>query len=251
MANEAAEILKLMKDNGCDILDLKFTDLPGTWQHFSVPIGQVDDDLINKGVGFDGSSIRGFQSIDESDMLIVPDPQTAKVDPFFNGTVTCIADIRDPISSESYSRDPRNIAKKAEEYLKSTGIGDTSFWGPEVEFFIFDSVQFDYGSNFGFHKVDSNEGIWNSGEPYMLDGETLNKGYRPRHKEGYFPTSPMDTGQDLRSEMVRSLVNDFGLTIEAQHHEVATGGQAEIDMKYDSLLTTADSVMMYLSLIHI
>ena len=123
MANEAAEILKLMKDNGCDILDLKFTDLPGTWQHFSVPIGQVDDDLINKGVGFDGSSIRGFQSIDESDMLIVPDPQTAKVDPFFNGTVTCIADIRDPISSESYSRDPRNIAKKAEEYLKSTGIG--------------------------------------------------------------------------------------------------------------------------------
>ena len=245
MANEAAEILKLMKDNGCDILDLKFTDLPGTWQHFSVPIGQVDDDLINKGVGFDGSSIRGFQSIDESDMLIVPDPQTAKVDPFFNGTVTCIADIRDPISSESYSRDPRNIAKKAEEYLKSTGIGDTSFWGPEVEFFIFDSVQFDYGSNFGFHKVDSDEGIWNSGEPYMLDGETLNKGYRPRHKEGYFPTSPMDTGQDLRSEMVRSLVNDFGLTIEAQHHEVATGGQAEIDMKYDSLLTTADSVMMY------
>ena len=146
MANEAAEILKLMKDNGCDILDLKFTDLPGTWQHFSVPVGQVDDDLICKGVGFDGSSIRGFQSIDESDMLIVPDPQTAKVDPFYKGTVTCIADIRDPISGESYSRDPRNVAKKAEEYLKATGIGDTSFWGPEVEFFIFDSVQFDYGS---------------------------------------------------------------------------------------------------------
>ena len=245
MPNEAAEILKLMKDNECDILDLKFTDLPGTWQHFSVPIGQVDDSLVEKGVGFDGSSIRGFQSIDESDMLIVPDPSTAKVDPFHSGTVTCIADIRDPITSESYSRDPRNIAKKAEKYLQSTGYGDTSFWGPEVEFFIFDSVQFDYGSNFAMHKVDSDEGIWNSGAATMLDGQTLNKGYRPRHKEGYFPASPVDTAQELRSEMVRSLVNDFGLVIEAQHHEVATGGQAEIDMKYDSLLKTADSVMMY------
>ncbi|GIS65339.1 MAG: hypothetical protein CM1200mP3_15870 [Chloroflexota bacterium] len=245
MPNEAAEILKLMKDNECDILDLKFTDLPGTWQHFSVPIGQVDDSLVEKGVGFDGSSIRGFQSIDESDMLIVPDPSTAKVDPFHSGTVTCIADIRDPITSESYSRDPRNIAKKAEKYLQSTGIGDTSFWGPEVEFFFFDSVQFDYGSNFAMHKVDSDEGIWNSGAETMLDGQTLNKGYRPRHKEGYFPASPVDTAQELRSEMVRSLVNDFGLVIEAQHHEVATGGQAEIDMKYDSLLKTADSVMMY------
>jgi len=245
MAKESAEILKLMKDNNCDILDLKFTDLPGTWQHFSVPIGQIDDALIKKGVGFDGSSIRGFQSIDQSDMLIVPDPSTVKVDPFYKGTVTCIADIKDPITGEKYSRDPRNIAQKAEAYLASTGIGDTSYWGPEVEFFIFDSVQFDYGSNFGFHKVDSNEGIWNSGEPYMLDGVTLNQGYRPRHKEGYFPASPTDSFQDLRSEMVRSLVNDFGLIIEAQHHEVATGGQAEIDMKFNTLLTTADAVMTY------
>ena len=245
MANESAEVLKLMKDNNCDILDLKFTDLPGAWQHFSVPIGQVDDSLITKGVGFDGSSIRGFQSIDESDMLIVPDPSTARVDPFYGGTVTCIADIRDPDTSESYSRDPRNIAKKAESYLKSTGYGDTSFWGPEVEFFIFDSVQFDYRSNSSMHRVDSDEGIWNSGAEKMLDGVTPNKGYRPRHKEGYFPVSPMDSAQDLRSEMVRSLVNDFGLTIEAQHHEVATGGQAEIDMRYDTLLTTADAVMTY------
>ncbi|PKB66800.1 MAG: type I glutamate--ammonia ligase [SAR202 cluster bacterium Io17-Chloro-G3] len=245
MANESAEVLKLMKDNNCDILDLKFTDLPGAWQHFSVPIGQVDDSLITKGVGFDGSSIRGFQSIDESDMLIVPDPSTARVDPFYGGTVTCIADIRDPDTSESYSRDPRNIAKKAESYLKSTGYGDTSFWGPEVEFFIFDSVQFDYDSNSSMHRVDSDEGIWNSGAETMLDGKTPNRGYRPRHKEGYFPVSPMDSAQDLRSEMVRSLVNDFGLTIEAQHHEVATGGQAEIDMKYDTLLTTADAVMTY------
>jgi len=245
MANESAEVLKLMKDNNCDILDLKFTDLPGAWQHFSVPIGQVDDSLITKGVGFDGSSIRGFQSIDESDMLIVPDPSTARVDPFYGGTVTCIADIRDPDTSESYSRDPRNIAKKAESYLKSTGYGDTSFWGPEVEFFIFDSVQFDYDSNSSMHRVDSDEGIWNSGAETMLDGKTPNRGYRPRHKEGYFPVSPMDSAQDLRSEMVRSLVNDFGLTIEAQHHEVATGGQAEIDMRYDTLLTTADAVMTY------
>ena len=245
MPKESAAILKLMQDNNCDILDLKFTDLPGTWQHFSVPIGQVNDSLIKKGVGFDGSSIRGFQSIDQSDMLIVPDPSTAKIDPFYKGQVTCIADIRDPITGGTYSRDPRNIAKKAEAYLISTGIGDTSYWGPEVEFFIFDSVQFDYGSNFGFHKVDSDEGIWNSGEPYMLDGVTLNKGYKPRHKEGYFPASPTDSFQDLRSEMVRSLVNDFGLIIEAQHHEVATGGQSEIDMKFDSLLTTADAVMTY------
>ncbi len=245
MANESAEVLKLMKDNNCDILDLKFTDLPGAWQHFSVPIGQVDDSLITKGVGFDGSSIRGFQSIDESDMLIVPDPSTVRVDPFYGGTATCIADIRDPDTGESYSRDPRNIAKKAESYLKSTGYGDTSFWGPEVEFFIFDSVQFDYDSNSSMHRVDSDEGIWNSGAETMLDGKTPNRGYRPRHKEGYFPVSPMDSAQDLRSEMVRSLVNDFGLTIEAQHHEVATGGQAEIDMRYDTLLTTADAVMTY------
>ena len=245
MSNESAGVLKLMKDNGCDILDLKFTDLPGSWQHFSVPISQVDDSLITNGVGFDGSSIRGFQSIDESDMLIVPDPSTVKVDPFFPGTATCIADIRDPITGNNYSRDPRNIAKKAEAYLKSTGYGDTSFWGPEVEFFVFDSVRFSYGANHGFHEVDSDEGIWNSGNDHMLDGITLNKGYRPRHKEGYFPASPMDTMQDLRSEMVRSLVNDFGITIEAQHHEVASGGQAEIDMLYDSLVSTADKVMTY------
>jgi glutamine synthetase len=239
------ELQKFMRDADCDILDLKFTDLPGAWQHFSVPISQVDSSLVEGGVGFDGSSIRGFQSIAESDMLIVPDPETATVDPFFKGTVTCIADIRDPITGKSYSRDPRNVAKKAEGYLKATGIGDTSFWGPEVEFFIFDSIRFSYGANHGFHEVNSDEGIWNSGSEYMLDGETLNKGYRPRHKEGYFPVSPVDTMQDIRSEMVRTLVNSFGLTIEAQHHEVATAGQAEIDMRYNSLVATADSVMAY------
>ena len=236
---------EFMRENQCDILDLKFTDLPGSWQHFSVPISEVDSSLVEGGVGFDGSSIRGFQSIAESDMLIVPDPATAKVDPFFKGTVTCIADIRDPITGKSYSRDPRNVAKKAEAYLKSTGVGDTSFWGPEVEFFVFDSVRFSYGANHGFHEINSDEGIWNSGSDYMLDGETLNKGYRPRHKEGYFPVSPVDTQQDLRSEMVRSLVNDFGIVIEAQHHEVATAGQGEIDFKYDSLTRTADNVMVY------
>ncbi|PKB67599.1 MAG: type I glutamate--ammonia ligase [SAR202 cluster bacterium Io17-Chloro-G3] len=236
---------EFMRENQCDILDLKFTDLPGSWQHFSVPISEVDSSLVEGGVGFDGSSIRGFQSIAESDMLIVPDPETATVDPFFKGTVTCIADIRDPITGKSYSRDPRNVAKKAEGYLKATGFGDTSFWGPEVEFFIFDSIRFSYGANHGFHEVNSDEGIWNSGSEYMLDSETLNKGYRPRHKEGYFPVSPVDTQQDMRSEMVRTLVNSFGIRVEAQHHEVATAGQAEIDIRYNSLVASADSVMAY------
>ena len=245
MANESAEILKLMKDNNCDILDLKFTDLPGTWQHFSIPISEVDDSLISNGAGFDGSSIRGCQSIEESDMLIVPDPTTAIVDPFFKGTDSCIADIKDPTSGDNYSRDPRNIARKAENYLKSTGIGTESLWGPEVEFFIFDSVRFSYGSNHSFHEVNTDEGIWNSGNEFMLDGVTLNKGSRPPHKGGYFPAPPIDTAHDLRSEMVRTLVNDFGIRIEAQHHEVATGGQAEIDMRFGPLLETADKVMTY------
>ena len=180
MANEAASVIKLMEDNNCNILDIKFTDLPGTWQHVAVPPSEVTDDLFTKGTGFDGSSIRGFQSIEESDMLLVPDRNTAAVDPFQKGTVTVIADIRDPKTGGSYSRDPRNIAKKAEAYLKSTGIGDVSYWGPEVEFFIFDSVKFSYGPNHGYHEIDSDEGIWNSGAETMLDGYTLNKGMRPR-----------------------------------------------------------------------
>ena len=245
MANESASVIKLMKENGCDILDIKFTDLPGTWQHVAVPTSEVTDDLFTKGTGFDGSSIRGFQSIEESDMLLVPDASTIAVDPFQDGTVTVIADIRDPKTGKDYSRDPRNIAKKATAHLKSSGVGDISYWGPEVEFFIFDSIKFSYGANHGYHEVDSDEGIWNSGEDSMLDGFTLNTGMRPRHKEGYFPVSPVDTLHDMRSEMVRILVNDFGIPVEKHHHEVATAGQGEIDIVFDELLKTADSVMAY------
>ena len=245
MANESASVIKLMKENGCDILDIKFTDLPGTWQHVAVPTSEVTDDLFTKGTGFDGSSIRGFQSIEESDMLLVPDAKTIAVDPFQDGTVTVIADIRDPKTGEDYSRDPRNIAKKAAAHLKSSGVGDISYWGPEVEFFIFDSIKFSYGANHGYHEVDSDEGIWNSGEDSMLDGFTLNTGMRPRHKEGYFPVSPVDTLHDMRSEMVRILVNDFGIPVEKHPHEVATAGQGEIDIVFDELLKTADSVMAY------
>lgn len=245
MANEAASVIKLMEDNNCNILDIKFTDLPGTWQHVAVPPSEVTDDLFTKGTGFDGSSIRGFQSIEESDMLLVPDRKTAAVDPFQKGTVTVIADIRDPKTGGSYSRDPRNIAKKAEAYLKSTGIGDVSYWGPEVEFFIFDSVKFSYGPNHGYHEIDSDEGIWNSGAETMLDGYTLNKGMRPRHKEGYFPVSPVDTLHDIRSEMVEILINNFDIAVEKHHHEVATAGQGEIDIVFDELLKTADNVMAY------
>ena len=245
MANESASVIKLMKENGCDILDIKFTDLPGTWQHVAVPTSEVTDDLFTKGTGFDGSSIRVFQSIEESDMLLVPDAKTIAVDPFQDGTVTVIADIRDPKTGKDYSRDPRNIAKKAAAHLKSSGVGDISYWGPEVEFFIFDSIKFSYGANHGYHEVDSDEGIWNSGEDSMLDGFTLNTGMRPRHKEGYFPVSPVDTLHDMRTEMVRILVNDFGIPVEKHHHEVATAGQGEIDIVFDELLKTADSVMAY------
>ena len=245
MANESAPVIELMKENGCDILDIKFTDLPGTWQHVAVPTSEVTDDLFTKGTGFDGSSIRGFQSIEESDMLLVPDASTIAVDPFQDGTVTVIADIRDPKTGKDYSRDPRNIAKKATAHLKSSGVGDISYWGPEVEFFIFDSIKFSYGANHGYHEVDSDEGIWNSGEDSMLDGFTLNTGMRPRHKEGYFPVSPVDTLHDMRSEMVRILVDNFGIPVEKHHHEVATAGQGEIDIVFDELLKTADSVMAY------
>ena len=245
MANESKEALKLMQDNGCDVLDIKFIDLPGVWQHVSVPISEVNDGLFANGTGFDGSSIRGFQSIDESDMLLVPDKSTVKIDPFVDGQVTVIADIKDPVTGEFYTKDPRNVAKKAQEYLKSTGVGDSSFWGPEVEFFIFDSASFDYGPNHVFHHVDSDEGIWNSGESHMLDGITLNKSHRPKHKGGYFPVSPVDTQQDIRNEMIRIMQDSFDIKVEKQHHEVATAGQGEIDIVYNTLLETADNVMAY------
>ena len=213
-------------------------------QHLSIPVSELTPGLFEEGIGFDGSSIRGFQAIHESDMLLIPDAGTATVDPVFEiPTLSLICNIRDPITGSSYPRDPRWIAQKAEAYLVSTGIGDVSYWGPELEFFIFDSARFDQDARSGYYYVDSDEGIWNSGAETTLTGE-LNWAYRPRYKQGYFPSPPMDTLTDLRSEAVLNM-QDFGVRVEAHHHEVGTAGQGEIDMRYDSLTRMADNVMIY------
>ena len=239
------DVIKLIQDEGIEIIDLKFTDLPGTLQHVGVPPNEVTESLFADGTGFDGSSIRGFQTIDESDMLIVPDPNTAVIDPVYNiKTLSLLCNIRDPLTGSDYSRDPRHVSQKAEAYLASSGIGDTSYWGPEAEFFIFDTASYDQDAHSAYYNVDSDEGVWNSGNPYMLDGETLSKGHRPRHKGGYFPVPPVDTLSDIRSEMVIEM-QKFGMVIEKQHHEVATAGQAEIDIVYDTLTKTADNIMIY------
>ena len=244
MADEAKSVLKLMKANDCDELDIKFADVPGTWQHVSVPINEVNDDLFIRGTGFDGSSIRGFQVINESDMLLVPDASTAVVDPFMERTVSVIANVRDPLTSESYTRDPRYVTQKAAQYLIDSGVGDVSNWGPELEFFVFDSVRFGVSANESFYHIDSEEGIWRSGEPYNMNDDGPNLGMKPRHKEGYFPAPPVDTFQDFRSECVR-IMQQYGLVIEKHHHEVATAGQGEIDIRFDELLKMADNVMAY------
>ncbi len=234
------EVIEFAKKNKVEIVDLRFVDVPGLWQHFSVPVSELKEDIFEDGLGFDGSSIRGFQSIDESDMLLIPDPNSAFMDPFTqHPTLNLICNVRDPITGKSYSRDPRYIAQKAEKYLKSTGIADTSYWGPEIEFFILDNVRFDQSYNFGYYYVDSEAGFWNSG-----DGTKPNLGYKPRYKEGYFPVPPMDHFQDLRSEMVRTM-EKIGMQIEVHHHEVATAGQTEIDMRYNTLTRMADQVLMY------
>ncbi len=240
-----ADVIKLAQDEGIEIIDLKFTDLPGTLHHVGIPPNELTEDLFAEGTGFDGSSIRGFQTIDESDMLLVPDASTAVVDPVYNiKTLSLLCDIRDPLTGSSYTRDPRNVAHKAEAHLKSTGIGDTSYWGPEAEFFIFDSASFHQDANSSHHTVDSDEGIWNAGNEFMLDGKTRSNGFRPRHKGGYFPAPPVDTLSDIRSEMVLEM-QKFGMKIEKQHHEVATAGQGEIDIVYDTLVKTADNIMIY------
>ncbi|MFA6056410.1 MAG: glutamine synthetase beta-grasp domain-containing protein, partial [Thermodesulfovibrionales bacterium] len=234
------EVMDFAKKNKVVMVDLKFMDFPGLWQHFSVPIKEFSADIFQDGLGFDGSSIRGWQAIHMSDMLVIPDPTTAVMDPFTqHPTLSLICNIVDPITKEPYSRDPRYVAQKAESYMKSTKVADTAYFGPEAEFFIFDDVRFDYTPNSGYHFVDSVEGIWNSGRE-----ENPNLGYKPRHKEGYFPVPPMDKQQDIRTEMVLEL-EKAGITVEAQHHEVATGGQAEIDMKFSPLVNMADKLMMY------
>ena len=234
------EVIEFAKQNGAKMVDLRFTDFPGMWQHFSVPIEELTEESFEAGFGFDGSSIRGWQEIHESDMIIVPDPETAVMDPFFEvPTLTLICNVYDPITKEPYTRDPRYVAKKAEEYLKSTGIGDTAYFGPEAEFFIFDDIRYDTASNYSFYFIDSVEGIWNSGRE-----ECPNLGYKPRHKEGYFPVPPSDKFQDMRTEMVLTM-QKVGIVVECQHHEVATAGQAEIDMRFAPLLRMGDQLMWF------
>ena len=234
------EVMEFAKNKGARILDLRFMDFPGLWQHLSVPIAELSEELFTDGHGFDGSSIRGWQAINASDMLIIPDPDTAQIDPFLKDpTLVMICDIADPITRESYSRDPRNIAKKAEAYLKSSGVADVAYFGPEAEFFIFDDIRFDSTENSSYYYVDSTEGQWNTGR-----SEGPNLGYKPRYKEGYFPVPPMDSQQDIRSEMVL-LMEEVGIYVETHHHEVATAGQAEIDMRFDSLVKMADKLQWY------
>ncbi len=235
------EVIDFCKANNIGIIDLRFTDLPGTFQHVSIPLSELTEGNMAEGYGFDGSSIRGFKSIDESDMLLIPDASTAKLDPFFSiPTLHMICDILDPVTRESYSRDPRHVAQKAEAYLRESGIADTSYWGPEPEFFVFDSARFDQTINSGYYVIDSDEGFWNTGVETPIHGSN-NLAYRPRNKEGYFPAPPFDTFQDIRSEMVQK-IEHFDIIVEKHHHEVATAGQAEIDVRYDTLTRMADTV---------
>lgn len=237
---KAKDVLEFARKNKVEIVDLKFIDVPGLWQHFSISTSEFTEDLFENGIGFDGSSIRGFQTIDESDMLLFPDPDTAFMDPFTElPTLSLICNVRDPVTGEAYTRDPRYVAQKAEKYLKSTGLADISYWGPEIEFYILDSIRFDQSYNYGYYYIDSEEGFWNSG-----NGDKPNLGYKPRYKEGYFPVPPMDHLQDIRSEMLRTL-EKCGVVVEIHHHEVGTAGQTEIDMRYTTLTRMADQVMMY------
>ncbi|MGC8594733.1 MAG: type I glutamate--ammonia ligase [Candidatus Kryptoniota bacterium] len=234
------KLLRFVRSNNVEIIDLRFTDVPGQWQHFSILPSELTESSFEEGIGFDGSSIRGFQSIQESDMVLIPDANRYFLDPFTaHKTLVIICDVAEPITGEPYRRDPRFIARKAEAYLRSTGVADSAFFGPEAEFFIFDNVRFEQEVNKGIYEIDSSEGFWNSG-----DSEYQNLGYRPKYKEGYFPVAPIDSLQDIRSEMVLTL-QQVGVEIEVHHHEVATAGQTEIDMRFKTLTMMADNLMIY------
>jgi len=237
------DVAKLIEKNDIKVVDLKFNDLPGLWQHFSIPaedLSDFDGEIWKEGIGFDGSSIRGFQKIHESDMILMPDATSAFVDPVCQiPTLSIICDIYDPVTKDPYSRDPRYIARKAAEYLKSTKIADTSYWGPEAEFFIFNDIRFDQTENSGYYYIDSNEGEWNTGRD-----EKPNLGYKPRYKEGYFPVPPHDSLQDIRSEITLTL-RKVGVPVEVHHHEVATAGQCEIDIRYSPLVKMCDNLLIY------
>ena len=234
------EVLALCREKDVKAVDLRFMDFPGIWQHFTIPVNKLDEDVFEDGLGFDGSSIRGWQAINESDMILTPQPETAVLDPFTAlPTISMICNIQDPITREDYSRDPRNVARKAVNFLKSTGIADTCYIGPEAEFFVFDDVRFDARANEAYYHLDSIEGEWNRGRV-----ENPNLGYKLRHKEGYFPVPPADQLMDIRNEMMQTMI-DCGMDVEAQHHEVATAGQCEIDLKFQNLVKMADQMCMY------
>ena len=235
-----SEVVALAKENDIKVVDLKFMDMPGMWQHCSIMVDELTEDLFEEGAGFDGSSIRGFQAINESDMLLFPDPTTAVIDPVCKvPTLSITCNIKDPITLENYTRDVRYIAQKAEAYLQSTGIADTSYWGPEAEFYLLNDIRYGQNQNSGFYHVDSVEGSWNSGRE-----ENPNLGYKPRYKEGYFPVPPSDTLQDLRSEMCLKLM-EVGIDVELHHHEVGTAGQGEIDIRFGELTQTGDKIALY------
>ena len=234
------EIISKVREEGVEFVDMRFCDLPGLMQHFSIPAHALDESVFAEGLGFDGSSIRGFREIQESDMVLLPDPSTAVLDPFRqHKTLNLNCFVHDPVTGEPYDRDPRYVARKAEQYMQGTGIADTAFFGPEAEFFIFDDVRFDVGPHYAMHRVDSIEGNWNTGRD-----EQPNLGYKPRFKQGYFPVPPMDHFQDLRSEMTKVL-EQCGIEVEVQHHEVGSGGQAEIDVKFGPMLEIADKLMLF------
>ncbi|MEX0766570.1 MAG: type I glutamate--ammonia ligase [bacterium] len=235
-----AEVIELCRRQEIKMVDYRFADLMGTWQHFSSPVKELEESIFVDGIGFDGSSIRGFQRIDQSDMLLVPDANTARIDPLLRiPTLLLICDVVDPVTRERYTRDPRYVAQKAEAYLVKTGIATTSYWGPEAEFFVFDDVRYDQSPHAAFYSVDAAEGIWNSGRD-----EKPNLGHKPRHKEGYFPVPPADSLQDFRSGLVLKM-QEAGLEVEVHHHEVASAGQCEIDLRFTSLTDMGDQMMAY------
>ncbi|MEX0817934.1 MAG: type I glutamate--ammonia ligase, partial [Pirellulaceae bacterium] len=234
------EVLALCREKDVKAVDFRFMDFPGLWQHFTIPVRRLTEDIFEDGLGFDGSSIRGWQAINESDMLVVPQAETAFIDPFTTLPTLCmICNIQDPVTREDYSRDPRSVARKAVNYLKSTGIADTAYFGPEAEFFIFDDVRFDQNAREGFYHVDSIEGEWNRGKQ-----EGPNLGHKLRYKEGYFPVPPADQMMNIRNEMMQTMI-DCGLDVECQHHEVGTAGQSEIDLRFAELLKMADDLVLY------
>ena len=234
------EVLAMAQAKGAKVLDLRFMDFPGMWQHTSYPISELTEECFEEGFGFDGSSIRGWQAINESDMLLMPQPATAFIDPFTAAvTLVIICNIQDPVTGDDYTRDPRNIAKKAVTLMQASGIADTCYFGPEAEFFLFNDIRYDQNQHEGYYHVDSREGIWNAGRD-----EKPNLGFKLRYKEGYFPTPPSDSMMDIRTEMMLHL-QDCGVQVECHHHEVSTGGQCEIDMRFSPLVEMADRLMIY------